>query len=583
MGTALNIQAQEQLLGRWPRRLLHVPSMTSFEWQPGNRYGPTAEPAYNAITYTWGRWKLKGGEQPDVFPLPIYGVAWEIPRVDPSCFTTHQLRAAILTATSKVKALGVPGETTPVDFVWLDIACIDQRWGEPTSAAELGRQAVIFKHAQNVFTWLHTLDRPAFASVMAAIVESASAAVSAVDPRSPDPPAARAALRLLDDCTRRFFADPWFSSLWTLQEAFLRPDAVVMTSDACVPPRPDAPAYHVSMWDVIAELEQIQLSAALRETAPGIYDRLLSRFQKTGWASLFTGHPLATYLAASNRTAKRAEDRVYGIQQIFGFRVGISAVDAVPGSHFSLAQLEDQLGEQLLARLPIISQYHVFTEPVVLGRGWLVSSSKSVLPDLDGHDVAPTAPVSRPAAAVSGPDEEDLGQEELAMCTLSVRRVGGLSWGHFAGRACDFHVLAERSRQFETSYPFSDELFEEMPFFRVHLDATEELGEYKGPNPNASGPERHRPTVDKLLKRFDGQARKDLKVLLLGRMSTDRAAAMVGLVVLRRFGQGVGHFYHRLGLCTWLIAYTEIGGEPLDTSVFNGDGEHWKSCSGLFG
>lgn len=46
-------------LGDWPQRLLHVPTMTSYEWQPGHCYGPSKpKPEYRAISYTWGRWKI---------------------------------------------------------------------------------------------------------------------------------------------------------------------------------------------------------------------------------------------------------------------------------------------------------------------------------------------------------------------------------------------------------------------------------------------------------------------------------------------------------------------------------------------
>src|SRR5437667_11978530 len=69
---------------RWPRRLLHVPSMTSFKWQPGNSYGGHKEPKYVALSYTWGRWALDERTKPDFKPLQIQGVPWLIPRVDPS-------------------------------------------------------------------------------------------------------------------------------------------------------------------------------------------------------------------------------------------------------------------------------------------------------------------------------------------------------------------------------------------------------------------------------------------------------------------------------------------------------------------
>lgn len=44
-----------------------------------------------------------------------------------------------------------------VEFVWLDMACIDQNPGSPDAAAEIGRQAKIFKGASHVYAWLNTL------------------------------------------------------------------------------------------------------------------------------------------------------------------------------------------------------------------------------------------------------------------------------------------------------------------------------------------------------------------------------------------------------------------------------------------
>ena len=69
------LQREEEALGPWPRRLLHVPTLTSCEWQPGNVYGGVTEPEFNAITYTWGRWRLKDHELPNVPPIGIRGVS----------------------------------------------------------------------------------------------------------------------------------------------------------------------------------------------------------------------------------------------------------------------------------------------------------------------------------------------------------------------------------------------------------------------------------------------------------------------------------------------------------------------------
>lgn len=83
----------------WPRRLLHVPSMTSVQWAAGDYYGNDRAPRYIAISYTWGRWRLKSATQhPDVKGLPVKGVTWEMPRVDPDHFTMGEMENLLRSA-----------------------------------------------------------------------------------------------------------------------------------------------------------------------------------------------------------------------------------------------------------------------------------------------------------------------------------------------------------------------------------------------------------------------------------------------------------------------------------------------------
>src|SRR4051812_12260855 len=85
--------------GVWPRHLLHVPTMTSHKWQPGNTYGGQREPKYAAISYTWGRWRLKTTtELPGVVPLNISDVKWPIPRIHPDHFTVDDFQNAVNSA-----------------------------------------------------------------------------------------------------------------------------------------------------------------------------------------------------------------------------------------------------------------------------------------------------------------------------------------------------------------------------------------------------------------------------------------------------------------------------------------------------
>ena len=146
-------------IGNWPRRLLHVPSMTSYTWQPGNIYGRYQEPEYNAISYTWGRFCLTRnengsgaeGSSSSKQAIAVANVDWDIPEINPEHFSIEQFHTAIRAATKRLHER-VDGKNT--EFLWLDIACIDQRWGSTDGALEIGRQAAIFQGADEVYIWL---------------------------------------------------------------------------------------------------------------------------------------------------------------------------------------------------------------------------------------------------------------------------------------------------------------------------------------------------------------------------------------------------------------------------------------------
>ncbi|KAF2253493.1 hypothetical protein BU26DRAFT_601610 [Trematosphaeria pertusa] len=147
--------ADDQRYGRWPRRLLHVPTMTSLEWQPGNRYGASICPPYNTLSYTWGRFVLREEQMPHVQALPVRFQGhrtWSIPRINPQHFTVDEFQAAVQLAVQV-------NETTEknVEHLWLDIACIDQEHAR-TKHAEINRQAIIFQHAHTSSVWLTHID-----------------------------------------------------------------------------------------------------------------------------------------------------------------------------------------------------------------------------------------------------------------------------------------------------------------------------------------------------------------------------------------------------------------------------------------
>src|SRR5437016_5976697 len=90
----------------WPRRLLHLPSMTSLVRQEGHRYGEFIEPEYGALSYTWGRFAHPSSAR----LLVLHGVTWKIPAVRESHFTVQQFESALHKA------------SCPNGMVWVDVA-----------------------------------------------------------------------------------------------------------------------------------------------------------------------------------------------------------------------------------------------------------------------------------------------------------------------------------------------------------------------------------------------------------------------------------------------------------------------------
>ena len=121
-----------------------MPSMTSLEWKPGNSYGTDRAPRYAALSYTWGRWKILNDQGSPLPALDVQGTSWKIPPVRESLFTVAEFETVIKTITREAEC----------NFVWLDIACIDQNPGSAQAASEIGKQIKIFRSAYQTFIWL---------------------------------------------------------------------------------------------------------------------------------------------------------------------------------------------------------------------------------------------------------------------------------------------------------------------------------------------------------------------------------------------------------------------------------------------
>lgn len=391
----------------WPRRLLHVPTLTSYPWQRGNIYSNQPEPRYNAISYTWGRYVLPSNIQPEVAALPIKGTTWEryLPRINPEVFTVDELRATLAMATCPY-----PGYDA-VNFVWLDIACIDQTPNSPENASEVGRQARIFRGAADVFVWLSS-------HVSQDIIAWAHAANEVMnnmgDLYRGEAGLVRAWLGSCTNLLRSFTSDPWFSSLWTLQEGFLSPGAIFLfrdgvSSNLLAMCREEYGDNHlrqglslhswVHFWNhirVILKEHPFDMAAEemarLKETIMdvGVIEGVFNNLEvqvviDRGYYNFSEGemgNPFSLLAASQARTTSREEDRVYAIMQVFDVQVGKSAPDALTGSTramaFTLDELHVQLAAAVLAKYPVASQLMVQPEDWPAHKAWMVHPAMSI-------------------------------------------------------------------------------------------------------------------------------------------------------------------------------------------------------------
>lgn len=376
--------AENERAEMWPNRLLYVPEMRSYERQEGNRYKYVTQPCYNILSYTWGRWQDRTGQAE---ALTVRGITWRIPAIQPHIFTAAEFKDVLL----KVSA--------GVDWVWVDIACIDQD-DSKVRDEEVGRQAGIFSRASSAFIWLHqspTQRIQSFADELFSLANRCDGdeeyiqqtevgdvtlrfGVDYLDGTLPSCVMDGEWMKSVDQSLAILEDEPWFSSLWTLQESYLRSAATFLSREGEQLTRQGY--YEVGLVSFMSAWGQIDLAmrrAAQHSTARGdeqmslLRANLLKRMDVLG----LTAHdnPIILYSAAGFRSAIRDDDRIYGIMQVFGFKLGKSVS---PGKKFSLAELELQFAAAINEKSPVWAHMFVHRIEQPPGRHWCISQSSSM-------------------------------------------------------------------------------------------------------------------------------------------------------------------------------------------------------------
>lgn len=509
----------------WPRRLLHIPTMTSVERKGSATYLNEERPSYNILSYTWGRWQIL--DNPSAPALPVKGTTRAIPPVKEEHFTVQMFQKV-------VESLATNG----CHWAWIDIACIDQE-DEVTKAEEVGRQASIFHGASQAFVWLSHSS----ADKIADAIFQLNLDREEID--QPGNPLLFEALECSYENFRTIFQDPWFTSLWTLQELILRNEFDILSAEGRsvwkdVARRMDFhPEYKTGhyflflcaqFYDDVSRFLDARLAIGTssddtdRRAEINMAENIRTLLQTFGvhqikqvWREVTNPHVL--YEAAKHRVTSRPSDRIYAIMQVYNLRVGRSLR---PLENPSLDELRVEFSQDLNARCPILGQLYNHTRIPLDGYSWMITEDCSVPGFLLQYE------------------------NPKPSCTLEAQNTNVKCDGTWIAFS-DFVQAVEGSKPSE---------FDE-PLFFLSLDSgaiTNPLSPDNDTVAQSLVTEAWKPETYALLSQY---GRSRLRILLLGTMkhtglgevaSPDR----IGLIGYPEIhSRGGETYYRRLGICVW--------------------------------
>ncbi|KAL9064107.1 MAG: hypothetical protein Q9161_009078 [Pseudevernia consocians] len=387
--------------------------------------------------------------------------------------------------------------------------------------------------------------------------------------------------------------DPWFSSLWTLQEAFLCTNAIILShnGEAAL----DVSTFNLRPWslhqlftfanDLILWSERSRAPRAEPE-----FNELMELVRRSGLAELHLNNPMALLGVSYTRKTTRDLDRIYGIMQVFGseFKVGLSREGADPHKEYTLAELEDEFGAAIIEQYPILNQMHVYLSPPELGKAWCVRGNSAVpmiaeRGDLFGWDSGNRIDVNI-----------EIGH--TAMCKISTLMVNGSMWAKLSGRACPFANLQQAWRQADRSPLASRMLRSNWRMHRssipsIHMIALDrgtsfepQVPELRILNVIGLGPNEYQHDLALWITEQPGA--EDLQVFLLGRSQMGEEYFYTGMLLIERAIANVTH-WHRVGICMWLTSHLSdsdsSGGDHPIRSLLIGETKEWQTLEGLFG
>ncbi len=165
---------------------------------------------YIAVSYTWGRWMCG--------KTKISGTEWHVPQVDCN-FKLSTLQQIL-------------SEIPYCRYFWLDVLCIDQDDCE-AKKEEIAKQGAIFARARGVLAYFWTIENAdhlaqALCDLGDFVLQSIEICSVEDRRRSEYTPQG---VQNYNSHAVDLQNEPWFSSLWTLQEMILFPSSIWMAAD----------------------------------------------------------------------------------------------------------------------------------------------------------------------------------------------------------------------------------------------------------------------------------------------------------------------------------------------------------------
>lgn len=336
--------------------------MRSFEREGENMYGGVRGPKYSAVSYTWGRFTRQSEDGSSSF---ISGLTWRLPCIEPKHFSSEDLSRMLL------QTAAITGNR----FTWLDVACIDQ--SDPAiQVEENGRTPGIFANASVAFVWLCTISTHALRKIWGCwekILRQQYSDQGLIQDLE--------TLSAIEYALRAFLDDPWFSSLWTLQDEGLRKDALLLSREGEVPDADTIPcnlySIHLGLSIISSVLSNVSGESELLNA--GTWDSVdRIKLLIANFGPRLGSNPNLSYIASYQRRVNFEPDRVYAMMGLYDIQVGAGRDGADRDRDYTFSELQEEFAIALNRKSFFLGQLFVHVETPAPGKSWQINPTARV-------------------------------------------------------------------------------------------------------------------------------------------------------------------------------------------------------------